>query len=89
MVGAASSLAQTNQAGAGGSFQQNVPRPVSQQVQVINVGAAGRAQNQGEAMTQKPIQVELRVGLEKGLVTQEVKRDLQRNGQLRLAIERA
>ncbi len=92
MQGAASGLAGTNQAGAGGSFQENVPRPTSaNQVQVIQVGAAGRAQNPGQA-SQPQVYGELRVKVEppKGWVVSEIK-DAYRNNNatLRTVIQNA
>jgi hypothetical protein len=92
MTGAASSLAQTNEAGAGGSFQQDVPRPTAaNQVQVIQVGAAGRAQNAGQA-SQAPAFGEVRVKVEppKGWVVTEIK-DAYRNNNatLRTVIQNA
>lgn len=89
LIGAASGLAQTNQASPGSTFQQNVPRPTSgQQVQVINVGAAGRSQSQGEAIKPKQEQT-VRIMLDRGLVASEVKREINRNGSLRVAIQNA
>jgi hypothetical protein len=91
MAGAASSMAQTNQAGAGGSFQENTPRPTAaNQVQVSEVGAVGRAQNPGQAS--QPVYGELRVKLEppKGWVVSEIK-DAYRNNNatLRTVIQNA
>lgn len=90
LSGLASSMAQTNTAGAAGtSFQQNVPRPISSsQVQVIQVGAAGRAQNSGEVQTTQPKDLgTLTIKLEKGLIVQEVKSNIQSNGVLRPVIQ--
>ena len=83
-------MAQTNTAGAAGtSFQQSVPRPISSsQVQVIQVGAAGRAQNSGEVQTTQPKDLgTLTIKLEKGLIVQEVKSNIQSNGVLRPVIQ--
>jgi uncharacterized protein YlaN (UPF0358 family) len=92
MQGAASSMAQTNEAGAGGSFQENVPRPTSaNQVQVIQVGAPGRAQNPGQASA-TPVQAEVRVRLEppKGWVVSEIQDAYRRNDtRLRTVIQNA
>jgi hypothetical protein len=90
LVGVASSMAQTNTAGsAGTSFQQSVPRPIaSTQTQVIQVGAAGRAQNSGDVPTSQPKDLgTLTIKLEKGLIVQEVKSNIQSNGVLRPVIQ--
>lgn len=85
--GLASSMAQTNQAGSAASFQENVPRPTSQAVQVIQVGAAGRSQSAGAA-TVNPTSVkhEVIVKLDKGLIAQEAAKDIRNNGVLRVAV---
>ena len=90
LVGVASAMAQTNTAGsAGTSFQQSVPRPISStQTQVIQVGAAGRAQNSGDVQTSQPKELgTLTIKLEKGLIVQEVKSNIQSNGVLRPVIQ--
>ncbi|MGE5487573.1 MAG: hypothetical protein ACM3ZB_07105 [bacterium] len=92
MMGAASTMAQTNAAGAGGSFQENVPRPTSaNQVQVIEVGAAGRAQTPGQ-VGQAPLYGELHVTVEppKGWVVNEIKNEYKHNNRtLRTVIQNA
>lgn len=91
LTGISANLAQTNSAGAGSTFQQSVARPTStQQVQVIQVGAAGRAQNAGEVSGSKqPLQVELKLSLDKGVAVREVRDELRRNGPLRTIIQGA
>lgn len=89
MVGAAAAMAKTNRAGAGATFQENVPRPISgSQVQVIEVGAAGRAQSLAEAQPQKPRELgTLTIKLDRGLIVQEVRSNIQSNGPLRTVIQ--
>ncbi|GIU80187.1 MAG: hypothetical protein KatS3mg005_3425 [Bryobacteraceae bacterium] len=89
MVGAAAVMAQTNRAGAGATFQENVPRPISgAQVQVIEVGAAGRAQSRTEVQQQQPKELgTLMIKLDRGLIVQEVKSNIQANGPLRTVIQ--
>lgn len=89
LMGAASALAQTNQAGAGASFQQAAPRPTSSQTQVIQVGAAGRAQSAGEAAATKPSQpaeVVLRVESNDSHIVKVVERNAGANGRLRVVM---
>jgi hypothetical protein len=88
MVGAASAMAQTNQAGSAASFQQAVPRPTSgQQVQVIQVGAPGRSQSAGLTAAQPaPVKHEVVVRLDKGLIAREAAKDIRNNGPLRVAV---
>jgi hypothetical protein len=78
--GWASSMAQTNQAGQAASFQQNVPRPTSNQVQVVNVGASGRAQSPAAAAAPQPVEVRLKVEATPGFVVKEVEKDYRANG---------
>lgn len=91
LTGLSANLAQTRDAGASGSFQQNVARPMSgQQVQVIQVGAAGGAQTPGAAAASLPVQrVELVVRNEPGVIVREVSRNIKSNGELRTVIQGA
>ena len=91
LTGLAANMAQTRDAGAGGSFQQNLARPTSsQQVQVIQVGAAAGAQTPGAAATALPVQrVELVVRNEPGVIVREVSRNIRSNGELRTVIQGA
>jgi hypothetical protein len=90
MMGVASSMAQTNEVGSSGTYQ-NISSPTSSTVQVINVGAAGRAQNAGEASSSSTNKVvgELVVRLDRGVIVDEVKSNIQRNGTLRTVIQNA
>lgn len=90
MMGVASSMAQTNEVGSSGTYQ-NISSPTSSTVQVINVGAAGRAQNAGEASSSGTSKVvgELVVRLDRGVIVDEVKSNIQRNGTLRTVIQNA
>lgn len=89
LVGASSALAQTNRAGAAASFQESVPRPISgTQTQVIEVGAAGRAQSPGAVKQEQPRELgTLTIKLDRGLIVQEVKSNIQANGPLRTVIQ--
>ncbi|GMU21146.1 MAG: hypothetical protein AMXMBFR13_12390 [Phycisphaerae bacterium] len=91
LTGISANLAQTRDAGAGGSFQQNVARPTSsQQVQVIQVGAPGGAQTPGAAAAAPSVQrVELSIRHEPGVIVREVSRNIKGNGELRTVIQGA
>lgn len=91
LTGLSANMAQTRDAGAGGSFQQNIARPTSsQQVQVIQVGAPGGAQTPGAAAASMPVQrVELFVRNEPGIIVREVSRNIKSNGELRTVIQGA
>jgi len=89
MTGAAAAMAQTSQAGPGGSFQQSVPRPTaSQQVQIINVGAPGRAQTPGQ-VSAAPVEVRLKVESNDSHIVKVVEKNVAANGRLRLVLENA
>ncbi|MFB3828962.1 MAG: hypothetical protein ACE15B_19505 [Bryobacteraceae bacterium] len=82
LKGFASSLAQTNQAGAGASFQNDVPRPNALQVQVIQVGAPRGAQNPGQvsaAAPSQPMRLEVELRTPQGWVAKEVVREVRGN----------
>jgi hypothetical protein len=92
LKGFSSSLAQTNHAGAGGSFQQDVPRPTSStQVPVIDVGAARGAQNPGQAAAPQPVTGEIRLRIEpsRDYVVRQVENDIRSNGRLRVVMQNA
>lgn len=90
MVGVASSMAQTNSASQSGTTFQNVPRATSStQTQVIQVGAAGRAQSASETATSTTVKHELVLKLDKGVIVDTVKSNLRQNGELRMVVARA
>lgn len=93
MMGAASSLAQTNIAGqAGSSFQQDLPRPLSsQQVQVIQVGAARGAQSPGQVAAAQQVSGTIRLEIEPSekFVVKAVKNNVRSNGELRVLLASA
>ena len=90
MVGMASNLAKTNQAGAAGNtFQQAVPRPItSGQTQVIQVGAPGQSQDPGGASA-TVVKHEVTLKLDTGGIVKVVKQNIQGNGELRLVVANA
>ncbi len=91
LMGAASALAQTNKSGdAGNSFQQDVPRPTtSQQVQVIQVGAPGRAQSAGQVATAQPLELRVKVESNDSHIVRVVEKNVHDNGRLRTVIQNA
>jgi hypothetical protein len=91
MMGASSALAQTNQSGAAGnSFQQDIARPTtSQQVQVINVGAAGRAQSAAQAAAYQPVELRVKVESNDSHIVRVVEKNVSDNGRLRTVIQNA
>ena len=93
MQGAASSMAQTNQSGAGGSFQQDVPRPTSSsQVPIYMIGSPRGAQTPGQASAAPagPQLIRVEIAPPKGWVANEVVREVKGNNQqLRVVIANA
>ncbi len=89
MMGAASAMASTNSGGAAGSSsQQDVPRPTSpQQVQVIQVGAAGRAQNIGQAAAAQPVELRVKVESNDSHIVRVVEKNAGANGRLRVVMQ--
>lgn len=87
LMGASSALAQTNQAGAGGSFQQEVARPTANtQVPIYMVGAPRGAQTPGQAAIPQEILLKLKIEPSKDAVVTYAVEDIRNNGKLRVAV---
>jgi hypothetical protein len=80
LQGAASNLAQTNQAGSSGSSFQNVPRPNNNNpVQVIRVG---RPEDEGRPAAARDLGT-LKIDVPQGFVVKHVRDNIRANGELR------
>jgi hypothetical protein len=88
LKGTAANLANTSSAaGAQGSFQQNVPRPVGgEAVRVIDVGRPGGQQQQQQQPRELGV---VRIEMAEGLVAREVDKNIRSNGKLRFAVRNA
>jgi hypothetical protein len=86
LQGAASNLAQTNQAGSAGNSFQNVPRPNNNNpVQVIRVG---RSDDEGRPTNNRDLGT-LKIDVPQGFIVKHVQDNIQGNGVLRTLIATA
>ena len=89
--GIAANAAQSNEPSGSPTTFQNTPRPTSGNRTPVDVGVSGGPQNAGEARSirRPPQQITVNLKLERGLIAQEVADDVENNGLVRLALQRA
>jgi hypothetical protein len=90
MVGVASSMTQSTQSSSSSAAPQTATSSsTSSQPKVIQVGAAGRAQDAGTAAAAQPVQVEVKLALDSNGVINVVEKNIRSNGRLRVAVVNA